>query len=755
MDDCRRGRAGAVACCCALVWLSGQGSGRSLGATMQSVGVVEGVVTDASGGVLPGVLVTARAAGAAVLETATSGPDGSYRLGLVPDTYDVTFTLAGFTAVRASIEVTAGAPVRHPATLAMAAFGDTVVVTGSRTPESLRTAPAAVSVLSGADLTHTPATSNYGDLLRPVPGVQVTEISARDVQITTRTAAGANASSTLALVDGRSLYQDYFGMVLWDLVPLDFDDIKQVEVARGPGSAVWGANALSGTINLVTKTPAEDRGTRWRVGLGERGTRDLAGSHAAVRGRLSYKASGAYHAQDNWNRPAALPDGTPLPPYRNADTSQVKGALRADLATSATSGWRFDLGAASSGGLLLTSAGPFEARVLRQGYGSAIYTRGTASVTAYATAHRARYDGLLTTTGSSADSQSLQLEARDSRVVAMRHLLVYGASARTSHFDLSFVPGKSARRDAGAYVSDDLHLATGVRVSAGVRADWIETTGLAVSPRIGIRVDPADGHTLRVTYNRAYIAPSLVQSYIDFASPLDLLLPTGPFQADIRVLGDEDLEAQTADGIEAGYTGQLGPRATLAVSAYRTRTAGLLAQRVVAVYTPADPPAGWPLPVEALAAIPLPKLIQWGRVGDVVEAGVETSLDLRLAPQVTFATNYAFQARPDVTGDDANVTPLVNIAPRHRAHAGITWTAGAWLGQTSITVTDRAQWTDVLAVQGWTKGYTLVNATLGRQLGERLTWVVKGTNLFDRQVQHHVFGDIIGRRVTTELRVRR
>ncbi len=474
-----------------------------------------------------------------------------------------------------------------------------------------------------------------------------------------------------------------------------------------------------------------------------------------MRGRLGYKASGGYHAQDNWDRPAAAPDGTPLPSYRNAGTTQVKAALRGDLATSATSGWRFDLAGASSGGLLLTSAGPFEARVLRQAYGSAIYTRGTASVTAYATAHRARYDGLLTTTGSAADSQSYQLEARDRRVIAARHLLTYGASARASRFDLSFVPGKSARRDAGAYLGDDLHLSPRVRVSAGVRADWIESSGVSLSPRLGVRVDPVVGQTLRATYNRAYIAPSLVQNYIDFASPLDLLLPTGPFQSAIRVLGDEDLAPQTADGVELGYTAALGRRATLAVSAYRTRTQGLLAQRVIAVYTPADPPPGWPLPAAALAAIPLPKLIQWGRVGDVVEAGLETSLDLRLAPQVTFASSYTFQSRPDVTGDDPGVTPLVNIPPRHRASAALTWTAGPWLGQTSLAATDWAKWTDVLAVQGWTRGYLLVGATLGRRLTGRVTWVVKGTNLLDRQVQHHVFGDVIGRRVTTELRLGR
>ncbi|MEP7116753.1 MAG: TonB-dependent receptor [Acidobacteriota bacterium] len=717
-------------------------------------GTVSGTVSDASGGVLPGVLVTATDASSGRVQTSTSTGAGRYELTLAAGSYRVVAELAGFAAFTVEdVVVTAGSARTLDAVLAVASYGDTVVVTGSRSPESLRTAPAAVSVLSGADLTHTPAT-NFGDLLRTVPGVNVTEVSVRDVQITTRTAAGANASSTLALVDGRSVYQDYFGMVLWDLVPLDFDDLKQVEVARGPGSAVWGANALSGTINLVTKTPAEDRGTRLRVGLGERGTRDLAAAHGGGSGRLSYRASGSYYAQDNWSRPAALPDGTPLQPYRNRGTTQVKAALRADLATSATSGWRFDLGAASSGGLLLTSAGPFEARVLRQAYGSAIYTRDTASVTGYVTAHRARYDGLLTTTGSAADSQSYQLEARDSRVVAGKHLLVYGASARASHFDLSFVPAKRARRDTGAYLTDDLQVSSRVRVSAGVRTDWIETSGVSLSPRVGVRVDPAPGQTLRATYNRAYIAPSLVQNYIDFASPLDLLLPTGPFQADIRVLGDEQLQPQTADGVELGYTADLGRRATVTVSAYRTRTTGLLAQRVVALYTPADPPAGWPLPLAALAAIPLPKLIRWGRVGDVVEAGVETSLEVRLAPQVSFASSYAFQATPDVTGDDPAVTPLVNIAPRHRAHAGLTWSAGAWLGQASITETARALWTDVLAVQGWTRGYTLVNATAGRRVGAHATVIVKGTNLFDQQVQHHVFGDIIGRRVMAELRLR-
>ena len=90
-----------------------------------------------------------------------------------------------------------------------------------------------------------------------MPGVNVTQVSARDVNITTRGATSTLSTSQLALVDGRSIYLDFFGMVMWDLVPTNPHEIKQIEVIRGPASAVWGANAMSGVVNVITKTPRE------------------------------------------------------------------------------------------------------------------------------------------------------------------------------------------------------------------------------------------------------------------------------------------------------------------------------------------------------------------------------------------------------------------------------------------------------------------------------------------------------------------
>ena len=111
-------------------------------------------------------------------------------------------------------------------------------------------------MITTATIENSPAT-NIGDLLRAVPGMNVTQVSARDVNITTRGATSTLSTSQLALVDGRSVYLDFFGMVMWDLVPTNPHEIKQIEVVRGPASAVWGANAMTGVVNVITRSPRE------------------------------------------------------------------------------------------------------------------------------------------------------------------------------------------------------------------------------------------------------------------------------------------------------------------------------------------------------------------------------------------------------------------------------------------------------------------------------------------------------------------
>lgn len=709
-------------------------------------------MSDQSGGVLPGVTISATATATGAAETTVTGADGRFELTLAPGTYVVRADLAGFTPFSsAPLVIGAGDISPLDIVLAIESYADTVVVTGSRAPEALRTAPVAVTVVRDRELQTTPAT-NYGDLLRSVPGLNAIELSARDIQLSTRAASGRNARTTLALLDGRTIYQDYFGMVLWDLLPVGFDEVRQVEVLRGPGSAIWGANALTGVINIITKSPKEMTGTQGHLSVGERGTRAAGLVHAGVEGRLGYKVSGSFYSQDRWDRPATTPGGTALPPYTSKGTKQYKADARLDFDRSERVKWRFDTGFASSGGLILVAVGPFDAAPLRQGYGSVEYTNGSASATGSFTAHQARYQGLLTTDTSRIDSQSFQMDAKDQRAAGKHHLLVYGGSLKHSHFDLSFVPSVHRREEAGAFVTDDIFLSNRVRLTAGARLDWFDTFGASTSPRVGIRVEPAAGQTIRATYNRAYVAPSLVENFAYFPASIDLPLATGPFRLPILTEGDASLAPQTIDAGEIGYT-VLAGGATLSASVYRHRTRGLVTLLLADLYTPASPPAGWPLPPDVLQALALPKTFRFSSVGIVEESGAELSADVPLGPRLAASGNYSFQATPDVRARSGEAPFPVNKPPRHRANVGLSFASPRVSTAFGAAFTDRAYWTDVLAIEGWTSSFWMLNGSAGVTFARgRVTWMVKGTNLADRVIRQHVFGDLIRRRVTTELR---
>ena len=279
-------------------------------------GSVTGNVVDPTALVLPGATVTLRGNG--VPRTAYSDEQGTFELaGVAPGTYTLRVSLAGFSDATVENVTVSGAPVAlPPVELQLASFGDTVVVTASRNEDRLIDAPVSTSIISAATLETTSA-QNYGDLLRATPGLNVIQLSARDVQVTSRSPGNTLTNSQLVLVDGRSAYLDFFGLVLWDLLPTNFDDVEQIEVVRGPASAVWGANAMTGAVNIITKPPRESVGTTVTLSGGYvdrndgsgtgRGAGSLFGANATVtrapNDQVSYRVSAGYFTSDAFARP--------------------------------------------------------------------------------------------------------------------------------------------------------------------------------------------------------------------------------------------------------------------------------------------------------------------------------------------------------------------------------------------------------------------------------------------------------------------
>ena len=217
--------------------------------------------------------------------------------------------------------------------------GEEVVVTASRAETSLVNAPATMTVVTSEQIANSPA-QNFGDLLRNVPGLNVIQMSARDINIDEPPGHVARLSnSQLALLDGRSIYLDFFGLMLWDFVPTNPEDIKQIEVVRGPASAVWGANALTGVINIITKSPRECRGHdahphRRHLQAATPDRRRATDAGTLVRGRTS-----ATRARPTTPGPTGCPPATSTPTPTRGRSGSCRGTSRATPAPRSAIRW--------------------------------------------------------------------------------------------------------------------------------------------------------------------------------------------------------------------------------------------------------------------------------------------------------------------------------------------------------------------------------------------------------------------------------
>ena len=167
------------------------------------------------------------------------------------------------------------------------------------------------------------------------------------------------------------------------------------------------------------------------------------------------------------------------------------------------------------------------------------------------------------------------------RLCAARHLLSYGGNYRHNNFDLSFAPRGASRDEGGVYVQDEIFLSEHFRWIVGARIDRFDVLQKAVlSPRTTFLMKPRPSQTFRLSFNRAFRAPSFVNSFFDtsFLNDVDLG-PAGQFQFPAVAVGNEQLKEEGLTAYEAGYIGGFG-RTTLgaALYLYRTRNTILFTQ---------------------------------------------------------------------------------------------------------------------------------------------------------------------------------
>ena len=674
-------------------------------------------------------------------------------------------------------------------------YQETVVVSASRTEEKLVNAPATMTVIGPQTIESAP-TQNFAELLRAVPGVNITQVSARDINVTTRSATGTLATGQLALLDGRSLYQDFFGFVMWDFLPVNLNEIKQIEVIRGPASAVWGANALNGVVNVISKSPREMQGTTAVLGIGgfDRNAGSsagegagtmfyISGTHAqAVSDRLAFKISAGGYTQDPYARPSGqIPcdrtdvcsTTTQYPDFANQGSTQPKFDTRVDYDLPDGKKWSFAGGVAGTDGVMHTGIGPFgidNGSVM--GYGKANFSNKGFKAAFFTNLLSGDATNLLTvdaTTGKPVAfnfaTRTFDFEASDVRTFQAKHVVTYGGNLRFNGFDLSLAPEADNRTEGGGYVQDEIFLSDHYRLVAGARVDRFDyLDNFVFSPRVSFLVQPTGDHTVRLSYNRAYRSPSVINNFlkVTIVEPLNLGLFTPIFAGvtyplPVQSVGNQDLNETSVDAYEISYTGMVAKGWAVVSAAFyvnRTHDDIFFTEDTSKRYTSSNPPPGFPaLLVPALDKIGgLPAVFTYLNFGKTTQKGLELGVEGSVRRHVNAFANYSFQPTPGVNFDLSEV----NIPAKNRFNAGVNFTKDRYLGDVSVTYAGSAFWQDVLddPYHGTTKAYTMVNGGFGvKWMDNHVTTSVKATNIGNRDIQQHVFGDIIKCSVIAELRV--
>jgi outer membrane receptor protein involved in Fe transport len=321
------------------------------------------------------------------------------------------------------------------------------------------------------------------------------------------------------------------------------------------------------------------------------------------------------------------------------------------------------------------------------------------------------------------------------------------------------------------------------------------------SPRLTAMFKPGARHSIRASYNRAFRSPSSVNNYLDQQiivltpdlSPLRPFLPPSlqPFATRLPLVvnnignpaeGDDvpGLKEESLTAYELAYTGSFG-RTTFGFAVYQndsddninfTQLSPGMPGYVPYTVTDPPPPAGGiqipPAFIGVLAAIPpqlggpilFPKVAAtYLNLGPLRQRGVELSIDHSFTNNLTGFVNYSWQDEPEVLDEDADQIrfPIseITVPATNRFNAGINFINQRFLGSLSVNYSDAVFWTDVLSREyhGATDSYTLVNGSFGVKWAEgKVTTTIKANNIFNQEIQQHIYGDIMKMSLVGEVR---
>ena len=472
-----------------------------------------------------------------------------------------------------------------------------VVYTAARHEQEIGMSPSAVFVITREDIQASGAT-NITDVLRMVPGMEVVMSTPAFSSISTRLYWSEENNHFLVLIDGREANLEWFGTPLLDPQPIMLEDVERIEVIRGAGSSLYGANALAGVVYITTRSIPEKTSARLRLAGGEAGMLHMGGQGSTRVGNWGFSLGGGA----DWL-------GTFVDP-RVAGRESWK--LRSVIEHRWPDSKRFLLDAGISGGsgAVASAAGlvdsSIELRTMRLAYeseelkGHVYWLQGLSDFRVeapldYAGVRLARFKPIAPQGHIiDAEVQGTLPDPWDMFLCIVGgggRLTWWGADQAldadtfadvgSSHYHEPGISHLEAR--GSAFFHTELSPVDWMTVTGGLRFDYNTETGVFLSPRLAAVLNPLPGQFLRLGFSRSFRKPSPMEStfhlMVDFPqeSPIQGADQDRFLEFMTRVIGNGDLGNEELLSFDAGYVGQfLDGRLTATVdlyfNLYRNRT---------------------------------------------------------------------------------------------------------------------------------------------------------------------------------------
>ena len=427
------------------------------------------------------------------------------------------------------------------------------ITTASRRTEPLSQTPYAVSVIRGEDIRRA-GSMNLAEALRLADGIVVARADNSTWAISTRGFNITTANKLLVLLDGRTVYSPLFAGTFWSVQDVPLDDIDRIEVIRGPGGAIWGANAVNGVVNVITKKAADTKGARVLVAAGTEDRVITTLQYGGALSQFDYRVYGKLRARDG----QVFSDGTdaddPVKYGQAGFRMESRGGGRnAWLLQGDAYGGREGLfqrpDTHVSGANLMSRwerrfspSSAFRAQV----YFDHVYRR------VYGQVRDVR------------DTLDVDLQQH---LVAGRHDIVVGGNVRgskgtdTGNAAFHFDPEARFTTIAGVFAQDDISIVPErVAIVVGSKFERNTFTGVEAQPNVRLRWTPSAHRTAWGAVSRSVRLPTRFDTDLRFTNPL-----TGA----LTLTGSTSFDGENVTAYEAGYRAELTGRVSIDLAVYR------------------------------------------------------------------------------------------------------------------------------------------------------------------------------------------